>query len=146
MALELPFNLNSQNEMDIRKLLVAIGIYFISFCFVGDVWFSTATAFQRVEEISNKILVFFFLLLFSLSLVPFSTHLLIEDTNHETLILYGIIWLIVSLMTDWISCFSLTRYILEHSYNEKITNRFKRRAKNECCWGKASSGFTRIVH
>ncbi|MGO2638826.1 MAG: TMEM175 family protein, partial [Enterococcus viikkiensis] len=75
-----------------------VGIYFISFCFVANLWFQTAYAFNRIEQVKNKNLVSYLLLLFFLSLVPSATRLLIEDTIQQTMLIYGVLTLIVTLI------------------------------------------------
>lgn len=96
IVLELPVEFFSDGTIKLSELLKTIGIYFISFCFVSNVWFQTAYAFNRVEKIKNKILIIYFILLFLLSLIPTATRLLIEDTTKQTIILYGILSLIVT--------------------------------------------------
>ncbi|MGX7182273.1 TMEM175 family protein [Enterococcus pallens] len=96
MVLELPIKYGTNGALNYPSLFRAIGIYFISFCFVASVWFQMAYAFNAIEKVKNKILVVYMLLLFFLSLVPSATRLLIEDTTQETLLIYGVLTLIVT--------------------------------------------------
>ncbi|MEN2667713.1 TMEM175 family protein [Listeria aquatica] len=64
MVIELPINLTSSGEIIIIDLISAIGIYFISFCFVAGIWFQTANAFNQVQKVRNLDLVVYLLLLF----------------------------------------------------------------------------------
>ncbi|GCF95306.1 membrane protein [Enterococcus florum] len=98
MVLELPIRYATNGALDFGSLLNAVGIYFISFCFVANLWFQTAYAFNRLEQVKNKNLVAYMLLLFSLSLVPSATRLLIEDTTQQTILLYGVLTLLVTLV------------------------------------------------
>lgn len=98
IVLELPIKYLSSGEVNISELLRAIGIYFISFCFVANLWFQTAYAFNAIDKVRNKVLVVYMLLLFSLSLVPSATRLLIEDTTKQTIIIYGILTLVVTMV------------------------------------------------
>lgn len=99
MVLELPIQYGDSGAVDLGSLFSAVGIYFISFCFVANVWFQTAYGFNRIEQVKNKILVIYLLLLFFLSLVPSATRLLIDDTNEQTLLIYGILTLVVTVIT-----------------------------------------------
>ncbi|MGO3728081.1 MAG: TMEM175 family protein [Enterococcus viikkiensis] len=98
MVLELPIQYGHTGMVDIHSLFRAVGIYFISFCFVANLWFQTAYAFNRIEQVKNKNLVSYLLLLFFLSLVPSATRLLIEDTIQQTMLIYGVLTLIVTLI------------------------------------------------
>lgn len=98
MVLELPIKYAANGALNYPSLFRAIGIYFISFCFVANVWFQTAYAFNAIDKVKNKTLVIYMLQLFSLSLVPSATRLLIEDTTQETLLIYGVLTLAVTFM------------------------------------------------
>lgn len=98
MVLELPIKYGLNGVVDISALFRAVGIYFISFCFVANLWFQTAYAFNRVDTVKNKNLVFYLVLLFFLSLVPSATRMLIEDTIQQTILIYGILTLIVTVI------------------------------------------------
>lgn len=98
IVLELPIRTAANGAVDMYSLLRAVGIYFISFCFVANLWFQTGYAFNKIDQVKNKDLVAYLLLLFFLSLVPSATRLLIEDTTKETLMIYGGLTLIVTLI------------------------------------------------
>lgn len=98
IVLELPIQTATNGAVDMYSLLRAVGIYFISFCFVANLWFQTGYAFNKIEQVKNKDLVVYLLLLFFLSLVPSATRLLIEDTTKQTLLIYGVLTLIVTLV------------------------------------------------
>lgn len=98
MVLEIPIKYASSGDIVWQTLLSAVGIYFISFCFVANLWFQTAYAFNRIEQVKNKSLVVYLLLLFFLSLVPAATRILIEDTTQQTVLIYGILTLIVTVL------------------------------------------------
>lgn len=102
MVLELPIQYATGGAVDFLSLFRAVGIYFISFCFVANVWFQTAYSFNRIEKVKNKELVIYFLLLFSLSLVPSVTRLLIEDTTRQTVLFYGVVTLIVTVIMRYL--------------------------------------------
>ncbi len=97
IVLELPIQTAANGAVDLYSLFRAVGIYFISFCFVANLWFQTGYAFNKINQVKNKDLVIYLLLLFFLSLVPSATRLLIEDTK-QTLLIYGVLTLIVTLV------------------------------------------------
>lgn len=99
IVLELPIHYGSNGAVNLTELFRAIAIYFISFCFVANVWFQTAYGFNRIEEVKNRNLVVYMLLLFALSLVPSATRLLIEDTTRQTVLIYGILSFIVTMIS-----------------------------------------------
>lgn len=96
IVLELPIQTVANGAVDLYSLFRAVGIYFISFCFVANLWFQTGYAFNKIDQVKNKELVIYLLLLFFLSLVPSATRLLIEDTTKQTLLIYGVLTLIVT--------------------------------------------------
>lgn len=98
IVLELPIRTATNGAVDMYSLFRAVGIYFISFCFVANLWFQTGYAFNKIDQVKNKALVAYLLLLFFLSLVPSATRLLIEDTTKQTLLIYGVLTLIVTLV------------------------------------------------
>lgn len=98
IVLEFPIEFFSDGTIKFHELLRTVGIYFISFCFVSNLWFQTAYAFNRVKKIKNYILIVYLMLLFLLSLIPAATRLLIEDTTRQTIVIYGILSLIVILV------------------------------------------------
>lgn len=118
IVLELPVEFFSDGTVKFSELFKTIGIYFISFCFVSNVWFQTAYAFNRVEKIKNKILISYFILLFLLSLIPTATRLLIEDTTKQTIILYGILSLIVT--------YTMSRIIIALTEQAKLNKEDKK--------------------
>lgn len=96
IVLELPIQTAANGVVDLYSLFRAVGIYFISFCFVANLWFQTGYAFNKIDQVKNKELVIYLLLLFFLSLVPSATRLIIEDTTKQTLLIYGVLTLIVT--------------------------------------------------
>ncbi|MGM0240300.1 TMEM175 family protein [Enterococcus sp. AZ103] len=99
MVLELPVKYFANGAVNMTELLRAIGIYFISFCFVANIWFQGAYSFNRITEVKNRTLVVYLMMLFTLSLVPSATRLLIEDTTRQTIIIYGVLTFIVTLIS-----------------------------------------------
>ena len=63
---------------------------------MANLWFQTGYAFNKIDQVKNKDLVVYLLLLFFLSLVPSATRLLIEDTTKQTLLIYGVLTVIVT--------------------------------------------------
>ncbi|MGX7204707.1 TMEM175 family protein [Enterococcus pingfangensis] len=118
IVLELPIQTAANGVVDIVSLFRAIGIYFISFCFVANLWFQTGYAFNKIEQVKNKELVIYLLLLFFLSLVPSATRLLIEDTTKQTLLIYGVLTLIVTAVMRRLIT-ALTKQVLKDERQRK---------------------------
>lgn len=118
MVLELPINFDAQGALNYHELIRAIGIYFISFCFVADNWYETAYAFNKIENVRNKVLIAYLFILFLLSLVPSATRLLIDDTTQETMLIYGILTLLVVFFTRRL-IFNLTTQTLTDPLERK---------------------------
>lgn len=102
IVLELPIELSQNGQLEMGHLFRAIAIYFISFCFVGDLWYQGAQLFSKIEKIRNKEFVVYMFFLFSLSLVPTFTRLLIEDTNQQVVLVYGLLSFIVTLLWSYL--------------------------------------------
>ncbi|MDT2638585.1 TMEM175 family protein [Enterococcus dongliensis] len=117
IVLELPIQTAANGTVDIILLFRAIGIYFISFCFVANLWFQTGYAFNKIEQVKNRDLVIYLLLLFFLSLVPSATRLLIEDTTKQTLLIYGVLALIVTVVMRRLIT-ALTKQVLDDNQRE----------------------------
>ncbi|MHC5226975.1 TMEM175 family protein [Enterococcus sp. LJL99] len=127
MVIDLPIEFSS-GELDYVLLLRSVAIYFISFCFVADLWFQTAQAFNKVEVVRNKDLVIYLISLFFLSLVPKATGLIIEDTTKETLFIYGLLTLIVVILTQLL-LISLTKEAMqEHKIDAFFIEVLKKRS------------------
>lgn len=120
MVLELPIEYLHNGTVELSSLFRSIGIYFISFCFVANVWFQTAYVFKKIDEVKNKTLVSYMLLLFVLSLVPTVTRILIEHTNKQTILLYGVLTFIVMLVMNRVIV-SVTRQTDQDSEVLKFT-------------------------
>lgn len=99
MVVEFPVKV-VDGKVQFLPLFVTIGIYFISFCFVANIWFQTAQRFNKVTEVTNKDLVIYLMSLFLLSLVPKATDVLIEETSRSSLMMYGILTLLVVFLTE----------------------------------------------
>lgn len=124
MVLELPIKLLSSGALDYQSLFRGIGIYFISFCFVGNLWFQLAQAFNGIKRIKNRDFVSYMLLLFFLSLIPTFTRLLIEDTNREVVVLYGTLTLIISIFLK-----QLVAVIRNRETNHEVDRETRRKIK-----------------
>ena len=99
MVVEFPVKVVN-GHIQLAPLFMTIGIYFISFCFVANIWFQTAQRFNKVTEVTNKDLVIYLMSLFLLSLVPKATDVLIEETSQSTLMMYGVLTLFVVFLTE----------------------------------------------
>ena len=127
MVIDLPIEFSS-GELNYVLLLRSVAIYFISFCFVADLWFQTAQAFNKVDVVRNKDLVLYLISLFFLSLVPKATGLIIEDTTKETLFIYGLLTLIVVILTQLLTLSLTKEAILEHKVDGFFIQVLKKRS------------------
>ncbi|WP_191978931.1 TMEM175 family protein [Fructilactobacillus fructivorans] len=94
MVLELPIE-KIGGSVDYLVLFRAIGIYAVSFCFVGNLWYQHAQVFNDTERVANKTVVMDLIFLFFMSLVPTFTKLMTDDTSKITVMLYGTLSLIL---------------------------------------------------
>jgi uncharacterized membrane protein len=117
MVLALPIEVTN-GTIDYSSLFQAVGIYFISFCMVGNVWYRHALAFNQVKEVPNHIIVLDFLMIMFLSLIPAFTRLMVTDVVNITVMLYGADYLIVLVLQDVI-----TQMIVGHRYSDRAAMR-----------------------
>ncbi|WP_165815233.1 TMEM175 family protein [Levilactobacillus bambusae] len=94
MVLELPVTVHNGN-VNFVQLFQSIGIYIVSFCFVADLWYQHAIAFDAVDEVPNKIVIKDLIFLLLLSLTPTLTRLMTQDTVRQTVMLYGTLYLLI---------------------------------------------------
>ncbi|MBD9412754.1 DUF1211 domain-containing protein, partial [Pseudomonas stutzeri] len=71
------------------------GIYAVSFCFVANIWYQQATLFSQVKQIPRLIVIWEFILVFLLSLVPALTRLMSGDVEVLSVVIYGALYLLV---------------------------------------------------
>lgn len=117
MVLELPTNLAS-GHVNLSSLFYAIAIYADSFAFVANIWFQQTTLFTKVEKISNKIIKLQISLLFFLSLIPAMTNVMVADESNLPVMIYGALYLIVTLMFAYIS-----HEVVNQQYTDKTDMR-----------------------
>lgn len=87
MALDLPVQLD--NSLHLPQLMQSIGIYFISFCFIANLWYQHVFLLHQSDTVENSVVLLEFLMLFFLSLIPSFTRLMIQDIEQITVLLYG---------------------------------------------------------
>lgn len=100
MVLAVPIELKADGDVNLWLFFKTIGIYFISYCFVANIWFETVYSFNQVKKIRNREIITYMMLLFLLSIVPSATRLLIEDTARETVLIYGALTLVVTMVAQ----------------------------------------------
>ncbi|MEE6712062.1 TMEM175 family protein [Pediococcus acidilactici] len=81
----------------------SIGIFFISFCFVANIWYQHAMLFKDSDTMNDRVFVKEFTFLAFLSLTPIFTKVIIYDTNRTTIMVYGVLTMIVSILFMWLS-------------------------------------------
>jgi len=102
MALELPAA-SWANHQNILSFLLAVGVYAVSFCFVANIWYQQATLFTTVEVIPRRVVLLELLLTFLLSLVPALTRLMSGDIENLSVMLYGGLYLLITLVFRYIA-------------------------------------------
>lgn len=85
-------------EGSIVEFMSSIGLYAISFVYVGIYWMNHHHLMQTVTKITGKILLANLGLLFSLSLIPIATSFVGEYFDSPALIFYGIILMLSSIV------------------------------------------------
>lgn len=113
MVLELPIQINN-GVLDYRSLFTAIGIYAVSFCFIANLWYQHAVIFNEVEKISNGVVVGDLALMFFVSLIPTFTRLMAIDTNSMTVVMYGVLDLVISVLFR-----RIVKTIIHDKYTDK---------------------------
>ncbi len=79
-----------------QALLKSIFIYFVSFCFVADLWYQHVLIINGMKEISRPVLVSNLLFLFFLSLKPVATKIMTQKTSLINVVVFGIHMIIVN--------------------------------------------------
>ncbi|KRM72907.1 TMEM175 family protein [Lacticaseibacillus brantae] len=102
MALELPAA-SWANHGNILTFLLAVAVYAVSFCFVANIWYQQATLFSTVNVIPRRVVLLEFLLTFLLSLVPPLTRLMSGDVENLSVMLYGALYLLITLVFRYIA-------------------------------------------
>ncbi|MHC9537490.1 TMEM175 family protein [Dellaglioa sp. BT-FLS60] len=113
MVLEMPIEVKN-GQINFTDLFQTIGIFIVSFCFVANIWYQHAVAFSEVDEVSNKIIVMDLILMMFLSLIPTFTRLMTTDTVRETVIMYGILYVVIIYLFRGIA-----KAIVHQKYTEK---------------------------
>lgn len=88
----------SYNLSDVINFLIQIGIYAISFIYVGIYWMNHHHLFQTVKKVNGKILITNLGLLFFLSLVPLATAWISDEFVTISLIFYGLVLIMCSII------------------------------------------------
>lgn len=113
MVLELPVEIHGQS-VHYAQLFYAVGIYLVSFCFIANLWYQHAVIFNEAKTVPNRIVVLDLLFLFLLSLMPTFTRLMTEATTQVTVLMYGGLSLVISLLFRWIA-----KTIIHEKYTDK---------------------------
>lgn len=113
MVLELPAQ-SWEHHANITNFFLAVGVYAVSFCFVANIWYQQATLFSTVDQIPRRIVLWEFILVFLLSLVPALTRLMSGDVESISVIIYGAIYFLVIVVFRLIS-----RTIVHQQANDK---------------------------
>lgn len=137
MVLELPLPKHDVLG-EYLQLGKGIGIFFISFCFVANIWYQHSMLFNNTAKMNDRIFVREFIFLAFLSLTPIFTKVVIFDTNRTTVVAYGLLTTVVSLLFLWLS-YSVIKQ--EYTNHDDIKSIFKK------IYGNHNNflGFTNII-
>lgn len=92
--------------------------YFLSFIYLGIYWNNHHHLFQAISKVNGIILWANLLLLFSLSLIPFTTAWMGENHfENKPVVLYGI-----NLLTSMLSFFLLEKTAMKYEGNKSVLN------------------------
>lgn len=117
MVLELPLP-EHDSWTEYLQFGKGIGIFFISFVFVANVWYQHSMLYNDAETITERIFIWEFIFMAFLCLVPIFTKLMTSDTNRHTVMAYGILTMIVSLLL-----MIVTNLVLRQKYKDKAQMR-----------------------
>lgn len=122
IVLELPIPLhNSISEY--LQFGKGIGIYFISFIFVANIWYQHSNLFNDAETMNERVFIMEFIFLAFLSLVPLFTRMVTQDTNRWTVMAYGMLTLIVNILFIILCNIVIKLKYTEHKDIQRIFNR-----------------------
>lgn len=95
MALELPY---PHGDVSIHSFLGTILIFFISFFVIANFWYDIHRTFLTFDTADHGIVVVDFILLAFLALIPVMTKWVMHTSTEASVIGYGILYLLVSLL------------------------------------------------
>lgn len=97
IVLELPIHVVN-GAVNYVQLFRSVGIYIVSFCFVANLWYQHAITFEEVDKITNRGVVMDLFFLMLLSLMPTFTRLMSTDPIRSTVMLYGVLYLLITIV------------------------------------------------
>lgn len=112
MVLDIPPVLHDSlaNYMQLGK---SVGVYFISFIFIANMWYQHGTAFSEISTMTYRIIILDMLFLMPLSLMPLLTNMMASNTTRITVLLYGVLQLVVNILFRY-----LAKAIIHLQYTE----------------------------
>lgn len=99
MALEIHLPIGKITYID---FLVDIGIFLTSFFVVANFWYENHLTFATFKKASHQVLVFNFLFLAILTLIPVLTKWIMLDLSRLAVINYGVVYLMIVLLQSLI--------------------------------------------
>ena len=91
--------------------------YFICFIIIFNTWYNDHILFQMVDEIDNKVVIVYGILLFIISLIPyFATWIALYPKSVPAQIMFGLLFVLTNLL------YTLSTYLVisANPYNEKL--------------------------
>jgi uncharacterized membrane protein len=113
MVMALPINA-VHGELDFLALGKAVGVYAVSFCFVANIWYQHSMAFNQIDTVNRNTIIWDLVLIFFLSLVPAATRAMTTVESNYSVMLYGVLYLIVTVVLR-----TIIRRIVHSKYTEQ---------------------------
>lgn len=132
MALEIPVEFNN-GVLDYKDMISAIILYFITFCFIGSIWYQHSFVFDRLSRVTNKMVVLEFVILFLLSIMPVCIKVMVEEMEFIWVSIYGILNMVINLaLLDLRTSVIKTEYKygkISESVSDKLLKLIKRQGR-----------------
>lgn len=140
MALEIHLPIGKITYTD---FLVDIGIFLTSFFVVANFWYENHLTFATFKKASHQVLVFNFLFLAILTLIPVLTKWIMLDLSRLAVINYGVVYLMIVLLQSLI--FSSAHIQTTKSQNPFLAGLMKIRMISLIIWNLVLIGFAFFV-
>ncbi|WP_270639197.1 TMEM175 family protein [Ligilactobacillus salivarius] len=102
MVLEVPLP-NGQNIASYYNFLGSLSVFLVSFFVVANFWYELGQSLALVDEIDKGIIIFDFVFLATLSLLPILTKWMMHNPSQLAVVNYGIVYMVANLLKTWLA-------------------------------------------
>lgn len=102
MVLEVPLP-NGQNIASYYNFLSSLSVFLVSFFVVANFWYELGQSLALVDEIDKGIIIFDFVFLATLSLLPILTKWMMHNPSQLAVVNYGIVYMVANLLKTWLA-------------------------------------------